>query len=151
VADAAHNITGGCICGAVAYEASETPMRVGYCHCRMCQGLVAVHIDSLDRPEAFAPNSHTGTESQVPWLHIHDDLARRRTDMPGTAKAAGDRGRAVPDGVVPDGAVPDWAVPDGAAPEGTALEGACLCGDIRYRVTAPPSEVVYCHCRMCQK
>lgn len=31
------------------------------------------------------------------------------------------------------------------------FEGGCLCGRVRYRATAPPVEVGYCHCRMCQK
>ncbi len=30
-------ITGGCMCGAIRYEATEPPQKVGYCHCRMCQ------------------------------------------------------------------------------------------------------------------
>ena len=31
------------------------------------------------------------------------------------------------------------------------LEGGCLCGRVRYRVTAAPLDGAYCHCRMCQK
>ena len=30
-------ITGGCLCGAIRYEASEAPSKIGTCHCRMCQ------------------------------------------------------------------------------------------------------------------
>lgn len=30
-------------------------------------------------------------------------------------------------------------------------EGGCLCGGVRYRITAAPEGVGYCHCRMCQR
>lgn len=30
-------ITGGCLCGAIRYEATRSPFRAGYCHCRQCQ------------------------------------------------------------------------------------------------------------------
>src|ERR1700728_2436287 len=30
-------------------------------------------------------------------------------------------------------------------------DGGCLCGKLRFRVTAPMLESGYCHCRMCQK
>ncbi len=33
----------------------------------------------------------------------------------------------------------------------TVREGGCLCGEVRYRIEAEPSDVAYCHCRMCQK
>ncbi|MEF8833870.1 MAG: GFA family protein [Halofilum sp. (in: g-proteobacteria)] len=31
------------------------------------------------------------------------------------------------------------------------LKGSCLCGAIRFEVDAAPSEIIRCHCRMCQK
>lgn len=31
------------------------------------------------------------------------------------------------------------------------FEGGCVCGDIRYRVSAEPIVVAHCHCRDCQR
>jgi len=33
----------------------------------------------------------------------------------------------------------------------TDLDGSCLCGAVRYVITAAPLDSGYCHCRMCQR
>lgn len=33
----------------------------------------------------------------------------------------------------------------------TVLKGSCLCGIIKYEIRAPLSDVINCHCTMCQK
>lgn len=128
-------ITGGCMCGDVKFEISQSAIGTGLCHCRMCQRfnsapfaawavfplesvrftgtapkryksspiaecgfcgncgssltmqwlqppseILAILIPSLDHPENFAPTFHGGTESQIPWLDLHDDLPRYRSE-----------------------------------------------------------------------
>ena len=31
------------------------------------------------------------------------------------------------------------------------LDGGCLCGAVRYRISAAPRSADYCHCRMCRR
>ncbi len=35
--------------------------------------------------------------------------------------------------------------------EGSLITGGCLCGAIRYQISAPAIDVSICHCRMCQR
>jgi hypothetical protein len=43
-------------------------------------GRLYVTIGSLDDPAAAVPERHYGIESQLPWLHIQDDLPREATE-----------------------------------------------------------------------
>jgi hypothetical protein len=124
-------VTGGCLCGAVRYEADKSAFRTGCCHCRMCQKATGapfisfVHIPNnafrytagepklfnaseisdsafcgdcgttimiryypeyydsyvvlsatLDEPNKYPPERHSGVESQMHWLKLDDDLPR---------------------------------------------------------------------------
>ncbi|MDX2145087.1 MAG: GFA family protein [Rhodospirillaceae bacterium] len=40
-----------------------------------------VSIGSLDDPGAVAPDRHVGTEAQLPWLRLADDLPKSGTDV----------------------------------------------------------------------
>ena len=41
-------------------------------------------------------------------------------------------------------------VPDPPSPE-RPLQGGCLCGAVRYEITAPFLSAGYCHCTRCQR
>ena len=42
-------ITGGCLCGAVRYEASEPPLEAGLCHCSVCQKTTGSAFEAIAR------------------------------------------------------------------------------------------------------
>ena len=54
-------ITGGCLCGAVRYEANEPPFNAGYCHCNICKksrgGIFAVGASFLRESVRFTKGS----------------------------------------------------------------------------------------------
>jgi transposase-like protein len=58
---------------------------------------VFVYSGTFDNPNDFVPTWHLGTESQLPWLDIHDDLPRVRCyDSPAVVEAWGSVGLPVP-------------------------------------------------------
>ncbi|KRG71246.1 GFA family protein [Pseudoxanthomonas dokdonensis] len=36
-------------------------------------------------------------------------------------------------------------------PQQDAHQGGCLCGQLRYRISAALEDIAHCHCRMCRK
>jgi hypothetical protein len=40
---------------------------------------------------------------------------------------------------------------DSPAVSDSALTGRCLCGGVRFELTAPPQTAGYCHCKRCQR
>jgi hypothetical protein len=75
--------------GAPAYFNSSSLARRGFC--RDCgtplsfdynrSDWIYVTVGSLDEPQRVAPEKHYGIESQIPWLHIEDNLSREQTNQ----------------------------------------------------------------------
>jgi hypothetical protein len=67
-------VAGGCLCGAVRYEADQPPIDAGYCHCRMCQrqsGGPALSF-AIFRIEGFRYTSGT------PQVYVSSAVGERR-------------------------------------------------------------------------
>ena len=62
--------TGGCMCGAVRFEARDVPMKAGICHCEMCRrwtgsALIGVTVD-LDKL-TWQDETHLGRIQSSAW------------------------------------------------------------------------------------
>jgi class 3 adenylate cyclase len=78
-------------CGKPKYYKSSLIGKRGFCancgsslvlsyYAPKASKLLIMMAACLDTPEDFAPGWHGGTESQMPWLDIRDDLPRKRCD-----------------------------------------------------------------------
>ena len=47
----AERLTGGCMCGAIRFEADNVPLKVGVCHCPMCQRWTGTGLAEVSIPE----------------------------------------------------------------------------------------------------
>lgn len=66
-------VTGGCLCGAICYEADQPPFVVGYCHCRMCQK----GLGNLFGTTTMFKLEHFRFVSEEPHWYESSDSARR--------------------------------------------------------------------------
>ena len=69
--------TGQCLCGAVAYEVTDTPRRVMICHCTFCQRATggAYMVDALFRESDFRLTK--GDPAQ--YTHVSDTSGKKIT------------------------------------------------------------------------
>jgi hypothetical protein len=66
-------LTGGCQCGAVRYEIARRPVKVHYCHCRMCQKAVGNVFAAL----APVKRKHVQWTSSPPSFFASSSVAKR--------------------------------------------------------------------------
>jgi hypothetical protein len=66
-------LTGGCLCGAVRYSLSETPIDAGYCHCRLCQRASGAPVMAFGTVPLAALRWSTG----LPGRYRSSNLAER--------------------------------------------------------------------------
>ena len=73
--------TGGCLCGAVRYEATGDPIVTGYCHCADCRRNSGAPVVTLVMFEA-------GQVPASPRASARSTPLRRGWDAPSAATAA---------------------------------------------------------------
>ena len=65
--------TGGCLCGAIRYEADHAPVASGYCHCRVCQKSLG---NLFSASVGFKPSGFRFLSGEPVW-YWSSDLVRR--------------------------------------------------------------------------
>jgi hypothetical protein len=90
-----------------------------------------VPLGACDGEPDARPLAHIFVASKAPWFEPAGPLPRFDAYPPGFGAPA---------------------LPDPPhAPAGAAVRGSCLCGDVGFEITAPPTLARYCHCSRCRK
>jgi hypothetical protein len=66
---ASPRLTGGCACGGVRFELTETPKTAGYCHCTRCQRRTGTASSAQARIDAAIFRLLRGDELVKGWRH----------------------------------------------------------------------------------
>jgi hypothetical protein len=62
-------LTGGCLCGAVRFELTESPLAAGYCHCTRCQRRTGTAASAQARADGRAFRVLQGAQLIKAWRH----------------------------------------------------------------------------------
>jgi hypothetical protein len=68
-------LTGGCLCGAIRYETSASPVFSGNCHCRDCQQISG----SAYMPMIFVPEASVTISGEVSYFVKTGDSGKQVT------------------------------------------------------------------------
>lgn len=158
---------GGCLCGAVAFEAEAPLGPVILCHCGQCRrwsghvfAATAVPHDRFrlvrDRGLAWYRSSDIARRgfcrdcgASLFWQPDGEAqvyLAAGALEAPtGLAVAAQWHREDAGDYYAPEGP------PPAPGPAPARLEGACLCGACRFTLPGPAGDIFACHCSQCRR
>ena len=64
-----YRITGGCLCGGIAFEVTEPPHHAGYCHCTRCQKRTGTAASAQARIDGRSFRLLSGGELIRAWRH----------------------------------------------------------------------------------
>jgi hypothetical protein len=67
-------LTGGCLCGAIRYEAGGEPRDAGYCHCRTCQRISGAPA----QPWVLLPITNFAYVKGEPRVYLSSSFGERR-------------------------------------------------------------------------
>ena len=62
-------LTGGCLCGGVRFELSDTPHSASYCHCTRCQKRTGTAVSANARVDGDTFQLTQGEELLRTWRH----------------------------------------------------------------------------------
>ncbi len=74
--------TGGCLCGAIRYEASEAPNWASYCHCAMCRRVSGAPFMSFMQ---FSDGAFQWTQGSAAQYESSPGIIRRFCSTCGTS------------------------------------------------------------------